>query len=411
MKKLVILSVFTIVGNLLLAQIPNNSFGKGFNIIGKDSSYTMRVGIRFQTLFQNNWTIRNDNFNNIGDHTSNFLIRRSRLKFDGFAFTPKLKYKVELGLSGRDIGGSNHPAVNYASRMILDAYFEWNFFKNFSLKVGQAKLPGNRERVISSANMQFVDRSLLNSRYNIDRDMGIQLKHHFKVGSTFIIQENFSFSQGEGRNITIGNLGGYEYTFRLEFLPFGKFSSKGDYVGSAIKYEKKPKLAVGLTYDINENAVKKRGQLGSFITDANGNYVGRTLYTFFADMMFKYKNLSVMGEYAIKNTSNGNPYITDPVNGDVLGPYYIGNGFNLQAGWMFTNMLEVAARYTTISPDPAADSMQKEYTMGVSKFFSGHQLKIQGDISYRQNSFENNTDANQGANDGLMWRMQVDIHF
>lgn len=411
MKKIFVLATIILTSNLLHSQIRSDVFGKGFNIMGKDSTFTMRIGIRFQTLFQNNWEVRNDDLSNIGDHSSNFLIRRSRLKFDGFAFTPKLKYKVELGLSGRDIGGSNSPAVNYASRMILDAYFEWNFYKNFSLKVGQAKLPGNRERVISSANLQFVDRSLLNSRYNIDRDMGLQLKHHFKIGSSFIIQENFSFSQGEGRNITSGNLGGYEYTFRVEMLPFGKFSSKGDYVGSAVKYEEKPKLAIGLTYDINENAVKKRGQLGSFITNANGDYVGRTLYTFFADMMFKYKNLSVMGEYAIKNTSNGNPYIYDEINGDNLGPYYIGNGLNIQAGWMFKNMVEVAGRFTTINPHVAADSQQKEYTLGISKFFSGHQLKVQGDLSYRQNFYDNNTSINQGKNDGLMWRMQVDIHF
>ena len=57
----------------------------------------------------------------------------------------------------------------------------WNFHENFELWVGQTKLPGNRERVISSANLQQVDRSLLNSRFNIDRDFGFQLRHHFNL--------------------------------------------------------------------------------------------------------------------------------------------------------------------------------------------------------------------------------------
>jgi phosphate-selective porin OprO and OprP len=33
---------------------------------------------------------------------------------------------------------------------VLDAVAKWNFAENFSLWFGQAKLPGNRERVISS---------------------------------------------------------------------------------------------------------------------------------------------------------------------------------------------------------------------------------------------------------------------
>ena len=371
----------------------------------------MRFGIRFQTLAINNWEVRNDDLGNIGNHSSNFLIRRSRLKFDGYAFTSKLKYKIELGLSNRDIGGGNASQVNYASRVILDAYLDWNFYKNFSFKLGQFKLPGNRERVISSANLQFVDRSLLNSRYNIDRDVGFIVKHHFKIGKSFIINEAIALSQGEGRNITAGNLGGYDYTFRVEMLPFGKFSSKGDYVGAAIKYEEKPKLAIGVTYDINDKAVRKRGNQGSFIIDSEGNYAGRTLYTFFADMMFKYKNLSVMAEYAFKNTDDGTPYVIDSYNGDNLGPFSIGSGLNVQAGWMFENNVELAGRYTTSALNPAAGVDQNQYTIGVSKYVVGHKLKVQGDLSYTQNSVENNTSQNSGKNDGLMWRMQVDIHF
>ena len=53
--------------------------------------------------------------------------------------------------------------------------------KNFEIWFGQGKLPGNRERVISSGNLQQVDRSLLNSLFTIDRDFGFQLRHHFNI--------------------------------------------------------------------------------------------------------------------------------------------------------------------------------------------------------------------------------------
>jgi phosphate-selective porin OprO/OprP len=124
------------------------------------------------------------------------LIRGSRLKFDGFAYSPKLKYKVELGLSNRDQSGASAYTSN-APRYILDALLKWSFSGNFVLWFGQTKLPGNRERIISSANLQQVDRSLLNSRFTIDRDMGFQLRHHFNLTDTFLVKEMFSMAQGE----------------------------------------------------------------------------------------------------------------------------------------------------------------------------------------------------------------------
>ena len=64
-------------------------FGKGlFNLVGKDSTWSMKIGARFQTL----GTFNYDADNGISNSRTNLLIRRSRLKFDGFAFSPKLKY-------------------------------------------------------------------------------------------------------------------------------------------------------------------------------------------------------------------------------------------------------------------------------------------------------------------------------
>jgi len=63
---------------------------------------------------------------------------------------------------------------------------------------------------------------LVNSRFNIDRDLGIQLRHHDYLSDKFLIRERIAISQGEGRNITTGNLGGYQYTARLELLPLTK---------------------------------------------------------------------------------------------------------------------------------------------------------------------------------------------
>ena len=141
------------------SQEPNApEFGKGlFNLMGKDSSWSAKIAIRMQLLSNTTWT---ENTNgNYTDPDFNALIRRARLKFDGFAHSPKLQYKIELGLSNRDMSGAS-PYTNNTPRFMYDAVIMWNFYKNFVLWAGQTKLPGNLERVISSGDMQLVDRSL-----------------------------------------------------------------------------------------------------------------------------------------------------------------------------------------------------------------------------------------------------------
>jgi hypothetical protein len=394
---LITLFLFTFIS--ISAQETNApEFGKGlFNLVGKDSTYTMKVGARMQFLAIGEWQSDDGSLVN---PESNFLVRRARLKFDGFAFSPKLKYKLELGLSNRDISGASQFTSN-APRYILDAVIKWNFYENFELWFGQTKLPGNRERVISSGNLQQVDRSLLNSRFNIDRDLGIQLRHHFKLSDNFVVKEMFSIAQGEGRNITTGNLGGHQYTGRLELLPFGNFSSKGDYSGSDLKRESTPKLAIGATYDHNQNAVKNRSNQGSYMVTDDGFYE-TNINTFFIDAMFKYKGFSFMAEYADRDADD--PFAKN-ADGTLTGDeVQVGNGYNLQTGYLFKNNWEVSGRYTNIDLDKTITGKNPEdqYTLGVSKYIVGHKLKVQSDISYL---------SIDGGTNELMYRLQFDIHF
>jgi len=160
------------------AQLTVPKFGKGLQITAVDSSFYLKLGFRFQTLMQHDWDMPSEGSSTFEDHNSRLFIRRSRLKFSGWALSPKLKYKAELALSNRDNGGGNSSQFSNAANTILDASIEWNFHKNMKLWFGQGKLPGNRERVISSGNLQFVDRSRLNSRFTTDRDVAIMLKNH-----------------------------------------------------------------------------------------------------------------------------------------------------------------------------------------------------------------------------------------
>lgn len=388
--------LISIIGQSQESNAP--TFGKGlFNLVGKDSTWTMIVSARMQILAISDWDVTDGALQN---SEQNFLIRRARLKFDGFAYSPKLEYKIELGLSNRDISGASQFTSN-APRYILDAVVKWNFYENFVLWFGQTKLPGNIERVISSANLMQVDRSLLNSRFNIDRDMGFQLRHHFNLSEKFLIREIFAVSQGEGRNITSGNIGGHQFTTRLELLPFGEFLSKGEYKGSDQKREKTPKLMLAATFDSNQNAVKTRSNQGSYMF-TDGGFFETDINTIFIDAMFKYNGFSFMGEYAHRTADN--PIATNldgSLTGDVV---LIGDGLNLQTGYLFHNNWEVSGRYTNIKLDEeiTGRNPQDQYTLGFSKYIVGHKLKVQTDLSYL---------SEDGDQDRLMYRLQLEVHF
>jgi len=364
---LIICSFFTSFSQ----ETNSEEFGKGlFNLMGKDSTWSAKIAARMQFLSSTSWT-ENSN-GNYTDPQFNALIRRARLKFDGFVYSPKLRYKLELGLSNRDISGASQYTSD-APRYILDAVVMWNFYQNFELWVGQTKLPGNMERVISSGNLQMVDRSRLNSQFTLDREMGLQLRHFTYLTDSFLMREIIAISQGEGRNVTTGNLGGHQYTGRLEILPFGEFKSNGEYSGGDLKRETSPKLMLAATYNLNLNAVKTRGNQGTYMVTDFG-FHQTNINTLFLDAMFKYNGFSFMAEYAHRDTEN--PFaanIDGSLTGDVVQK---GHGLNLQSGYLFRSNWEISGRYTNIELDKNITGINPEnqYTLGLSKYIVGHKI-------------------------------------
>jgi phosphate-selective porin OprO and OprP len=377
-----------LTGPVMAQSVNATKGGKGLQFVAADTSFSLKLNTRIQSLYSGVYNLDEE------EYSDRILIRRARLKLEGFAYHPSLQYKLELGLSNNDIGGVIGQTNNTAN-VILDALVRWQINDNFSLLMGQTKLPGNRERVISSQKLQFVDRSLLNSGYNIDRDAGVQLAHTFAIGKA-VFREVASVSMGEGRNITTANSGGYDYTGRVEILPLGEFASDGDYSGSDLSREETPKLAIGVTYDYNDGASRERGQLGSFFS------AKRDLKTLFADAMFKYQGFSAMAEYANKKAS-GTPVVERTELGEVSKAFFTGTAFNVQAGYLFPSNFEVAGRYTHVDPQAVTERAEEtQYTLGVSRYLIGHTVKVQSDVSLLKEA----TDFNE-----LMYRFQVEIGF
>ncbi|MBK7343628.1 MAG: FmdC precursor [Saprospiraceae bacterium] len=396
-----VLSIFSSVN----AQSPlvKLQLGKGLQIMAADSSMSMKMSFRMQSLFETERDLNSDS-----EWATSFLVRRSRLKFDGFAFHPSLIYKVELALSNRDLSTSSDLSqTSGAPKIILDAAIKWAINDHFELWAGQTQLPGNRERVVSSQNMQLVDRSRVNSLFNIDRDMGLQLYSSFKAGN-MVIKPIIAWALGEGRNLSIDNEGGFEYVGRLEFLPLGEFTGKGDYTQTDFAREVKPKASFGATYSFNEGT-PRQSATGRFLIDSTGSYFHHDLKTILVDGIFKYRGFSLLSEYAYRTVTDMDipdepaDYPVELID-DNNRTYTTGYGIMVQSGYLFKNNWEVACRYTYVKPD-AGQSFNEttEYTLGVSKYFVGNSLKIQSDISLSESP---------GMSDpNLKYRLQMELAF
>lgn len=379
MKKFIVLLFIASVYSASSQDITNNRFGKGLiNVFAKDSSWSSKVAFRYQTRYEGNYDLVDS------DYTGRAFVRRARIKGNGFAFSPKITYKFEYDV---------------ANGYVLDAVVKWNFTGNWTVWFGQTKLPGNIERVFSSQKLQLVDRSLLNSKFTLDRDAGAQLRHHFKLGNTFLVREIFAVSQGEGLNDKSKSTGN-GYTGRIELLPFGNFTKKGDYFAADLKREKTPKLMLSATYDFNQNAMLSRGQKGNYLVGDLEN-----LQTLFIDAHFKYQGFSFFGEYVDRKTSDGSPLLENSfLDGESIDEcYYTGESINLQLGYLMKNNWEIAGRYTNVNANDLYDNNDlNQYTIGFSKYVVGHNLKVQTDFSYT---------TEQGENDKLLFRLQTEFNF
>ena len=117
-----------------------------------------RAGFVFSEMADGSWALT----------TSEFRVRRLRLRLDGFVLNPKWAYAVQLSFSRADQDWDNSKVPN----VLRDAMVFYRPNKRLTFAFGQGKLPGNRQRVVSSGEQQFADRSIVNATFNIDRDFG-----------------------------------------------------------------------------------------------------------------------------------------------------------------------------------------------------------------------------------------------
>lgn len=303
-------------------------------------------------------------------------IRRARIVFAGYFWNEHNQFKTELAFSPRDMRVTDgHPTLT----PILDWYLDFTYLRDLSVRIGQYKVPFNRQRVISSGDLQLVDRSIANAEFTLDRDIGIDLRSTDLFGLG-LLRYYAGVYMGEGRDNF--QTSGFElfYLARVEVLPFGLFN---DYQEVDFRRSLRPRLSLGAAYAFVDGAQRNRGVLGSVPTDG-----GTTDYhVTTADVMFKYGGLFVFadGFYRQGKRKFGDATVEDDEGNIVLAERESsrdGYGWSAQTGYLLPRTsLELAARYAQIRPVRDGSSAPSADTVGggLGYYFAGHSLKLQTD--------------------------------
>lgn len=341
---------------------------KGIQYTSPDS--TFYTNFRFR--MQNRLKYTSLSGDELGDGSFEARIRRMRLRMDGYIYNPKLTYSIQLAFTRGDQDFDDTGIAN----IVRDAVVFYNFTKNFYVAFGTNKLPGNRQRVNSSGQLQFADRSLVNSTFNIDRDFGIKGYYSSKLGNMpFHLKGAITTGEGRPANSTDDGLA---YTGRAEILPLGKFTNDGDYSEGDLEREKTPKISIGGGYSYNHKTTRTGGQTGKAL------YSPLSLKTTFFDAMFKYAGWAYQVEYMQRDADNP---LTFNDEGDVRYAYK-GEGVNQQLSYLISDEegYEIAGRYTWVNPHAEISAYERQtevLELGLTKYFRAHRLKMQLNLNYQ----------------------------
>lgn len=293
---------------------------------------------------------------------SSFRVRRGRMKVGGHAYRPWLKYYLEY----------DFPSTN-----LLDWRFTLEKYDALQLRVGQWKANFNRERVASSGEQQFAERSIINDVFTIDRQEGIMVMGHILEGSPGDSWYHLGVFTGTGRGSSSNDdsemmwLTRYQWNFLKRDLELAE---------SDTEYHEKPAASVAAAAVRNRSPFTKfsssgGSQLPGFEDGTIGQY---SIVQWLFETALKYRGFSFQNENHWKKIEDHSNLKTTRLRGSYL-----------QAGYFLHYLisaipkpLEFAARWAYVDSDTSRpQDTRNEYTVGLNWFFKGHHNKLTLDAS------------------------------
>ncbi len=375
-----------------LMNLPNIEVGKGVTFRPKNNSYEMTIRFRMQNMvglsFNRNMTLT----------STDAQVKRLRLRFDGYIFSPKIVYSIQLGFSSYD----TEIIPNGNMNLIRDAIVYYVPGPSWNIGFGQTKIKGNRARVNSSSALQFIDRSIVNSEFGGDRDFGFFGEYNYGDFDSFALSAKGSVTLGEGRNFNTSSTAGFAYNGRLELYPLGRFHGNGELLEGDVVWEETPKIMLAGAYTFNDNALRTQGMKGSLLPSP------RDIGSYYFDFILKYRGFAFVTDFMGRHVPGQASGII-PSGDGAPNFIYTGCGVNVQTSYLFDRKWEVALRNSTMLPDAGIQPLLgyaswNQSTIGVTRYLIRHSLKLQMDLSYNYRNKAMSPDY-----DRWMLRFQVEL--
>ena len=361
------------------AQEKEWGYNKGFYF------RTPEFELKISTRTQFRYTHTNVDEDSTFEDRQDFTVPRARLRLDGYAFRPWIKYKIQYDFTGQvynsvanltipgnftcDPAGTTvctEPSQTVAVGVrtgpdLRDLYFDIARNPWATVRLGQFKAPFGVQELTSSGDQQFVDRSIASLLFAPSRDQGVML-HGTSFGKAFGYEAGLF--NGNFRNRSANDNDQLMYAARVHWDPNGEYKLSE----SAVDNPTTANYTISLGYLLNW-------------PDAAGDLKQDTYEGMFG---LKHKRLSVLAD-AYRRTQ-------ESASGDVDSDGYIG-----QIGvFLIPSKIEIAGRWSQIDPDTRLDdNEQTETRLGFGYYFSKHDLKFQADYGQVKNeasATDNTTD-------------------
>ena len=325
--------------------------GTGLAFQTADKNYKMRMRLRGQFL-TNYIDTEGADSEGLG-----FRVRRLRITWDGNAFAPWMKYKVQYDFSRN--GELKDMKLSFAEN------------KMFIPTVGQYKVPFNREMLNSSSALQVVDRSIITDYFKYDRDIGAGV-YGFLGGGMIRYDAGVFQAEGTNKKNDKGDAG-MLWAGRIQAAVIG-----GKARSVKENFAKRPTLTVGAAVagiDVEDGSDGNIGIPSGERELENGRTTSFTADINYRDPRFSFTG-EYIGRYVDKNGANDKAY---------------DYGFRVQGGFfVIPKKVEIASRYAVVAFDDdmaVQDNLDNvwTFTQGLNYYLSAnHKWKVQLDYTFQR---------------------------
>ncbi len=340
--------------------------------VGYDDGFVIKAQDQFMIKFGAWLQFQHEyiNYDDSRPNTSGFKVAKGRLRWSGFMFNPNLGYVIQLELADPSkVNETDNDRTKDVS--LKDFAIDIKHYEKFNIRIGQFKVPFNRQQLAFFGDLQFVDTSLASKSFNANqtnaRDIGIMLNGGIDDHK---IEYFFGLFNGNGINQASNNDNTQYLTVaRVVLNPFGRMSISES--------------------DVNDTQHQLLSIGAAFAHDGGNTNAATpgTASTLAFEFAYKYQGISAQGEYYFRDANN---------NPDANGGYVQGGIF------VKPKTVEVAVRYALLNPSGGNNNVE-ELTAGVNFFFAGHRRKLQIDLS--------NISSDAGDTDDQRIRTQYQISF